>query len=110
MASRTAKAEMKKGSKGKQIYNAQGSKAIEAAEDETGEFKKGGVAKKKRDHEKLKHGGHVEGEKMAHMSHKPRGHKRKAGGKTPYSSGHTTTGESDGNNGHEGERPAMSGD
>lgn len=106
MASRTAKAEMKKGSKGKQIYNAQGSEAIKAAEDETGDFKKGGVAKKKRDHEKLKHGGEVGGEKAMHMAHKPRGHKRKAGGKTPYSSGHSTTGESEGNNGHEGERPS----
>ena len=90
-----------------QVYNAKGSKAVDAAEDEEGDFKKGGVAKKKRDHEKLKSGGHVEGDKAKHMAHKPRGehHKRKAGGRTPYSSGHATTGEMDGHSGHESERP-----
>lgn len=103
MASRSAKAGMRKGKE--QVYNAQGSKAVEAAEDEHGEFKKGGVAKKKRDHEKLKRGGHVHGEKAKHMSHKPR---RAAGGKTPYSSGHSTSMPSEAgktDSGHEGQRP-----
>lgn len=102
MASRSAKAEMKKGKA--QVYNAQGSKAMEAAEDETGDFKKGGVAKKKRDHEKLKRGGAVHGEKMKHMAHKP----RKSGGRTPYSSGHATSMPSEAgktDSGHEGQRP-----
>ena len=111
MASRTAKAGMKKGKM--QVYNAQGSKAVGAAEDETGEFKKGGVAKKKRDHEKLKHGGHAEGHMAMVRADKKSRHKRAMGGKTPYSSGkETSMGESKGstNLGHEGERPAESGD
>lgn len=96
--------------KGKmQVYNAQGSKAEEAGMDETPEFKKGGVAKKKRDHEKLKKGGHAEGEMaMMRADKKPRGmmHKRAAGGRTPYSSGHETSMPKDTHNGHESERPS----
>lgn len=103
----------------KNVYNAKGSPEMESAEDETPGFKKGGVAKKKRDHEKLKKGGKVEGE-MAKMraDKKPRGHhaegghakmehhKRAAGGRTPYTSGHSTTSDVDNtNSGHEGARP-----
>jgi hypothetical protein len=109
MAKRHKRAEGGKTPKGKmQMYNAQGSKAAAAAEDETPEFKKGGVAKKKKDHEKLKSGGAAEG-KMAAMraDKKPRGehHKRAAGGRTPYSSGHETSMPKGDNNGHESERP-----
>lgn len=92
-----------------QEYNAKDTKAMEAATDEEPGFKKGGVPKKKRDHEKLKRGGHAEGE-MAKMraDKKPR-HKRAAGGRTPYTSGHNTSmdpisGKTD--RGHEGERPS----
>lgn len=107
MASRSAKSGMKKGKM--QVYNASGSKAVDAAEDEDAAFKKGGVAKKKKDHEKLKHGGHAEGmEAKERADRKPR-HKRAAGGRTPYSSGHNTTMPSEGektNTGHESQRPA----
>lgn len=109
MASRTAKAGMKKGKM--QVYNAQGSKEVEAADDEEPGFKKGGAAKKKRDHEKLKHGGHAEGMRAkARGDKKPRGehHKRASGGRTPYSSGHVTTSPKESgetNSGHEGQRP-----
>lgn len=107
MASRSAKAGMKSGKK--QIYNAVGSKAVEAAEDETGEFKKGGVAKKKRDHEKLKSGGMAEGGMAAMRADKKPRHKRAAGGKTPYSSGKNTSMDSisgSTNTGHESQRPS----
>lgn len=112
MASRSAK--MKKTSKN--IYNAAGSPEMASAEDETPGFKKGGVAKKKKkDHEKLKHGGMVEG-KMEKMraDKKSRGgkaeerHKRASGGRTPYTSGHNTSDAAsmgDKNDGHESERP-----
>lgn len=123
MASKSAKKLTPKRGK-MQIYNAEGSKAVDAAEDETGDFKKGGVAKKKKDHEKLKHGGHAEGMEMkpradkksrggkTHMEKEMR-HKRADGGKTPYSSGHKTSmGAAAGttNSGHEGQRPADGGD
>lgn len=92
-----------------QIYNAKGSKAMEAAEDEHGEFNKGGVAKKKRDHEKLKAGGMAEGHEAKHRGDKkPRGehHKRAAGGRTPFSSGHETSMPKEAHSGHESERPS----
>lgn len=101
MASRSAKKKM-------QIYNAQGSKAVDAAEDETGEFKKGGRAK----HAKRKDGGMVDGAMAKKGGHKPRVHKRAAGGKTPYSSGHSTSMPDTGGKtetGHEGQRPPMEG-
>lgn len=133
MASKSAKKLTPKRGK-MQVYNAEGSKAVEAAEDEADDFKKGGVAKKKKDHEKLKHGGHAEGMEMKHRAdkksrgghahRKPDGefkhggkthemHKRAEGGRTPYSSGHKTSmgaaaGET--NSGHEGQRPADGGD
>lgn len=106
MASRSAKAGMKKGKM--QIYNASGSKAVDAAEDETADFKKGGVAKKKKDHEKLKSGGMAEGGMaMKRADKKPR-HKRASGGRTPYSSGKNTSMDSisgSTNTGHEDQRP-----
>lgn len=116
MASRSAKAGMKRGKM--QVYNAQGSKAVESAEDEEGEFKHGGKAK----HKRRRHGGHAEGHEPHHRADKKaRGghtdgkmkhgghHRRAAGGKTPYSSGHHTTmpgeaGKTD--SGHEGQRPS----
>lgn len=100
MASRSAK--MKKTSKN--MYNAVGSPEEKSAMDETADFKKGGKVKK---HAK---GGHVEGEKeKARADKKPRGmHKRAAGGRTPYTSGHNTSEPSEGgatNSGHESQRP-----
>jgi len=103
------RAEGGKTPKGKlQVYNAKGSKAEESAMDEHGDFHKGGVAKKKRDHEKLRAGGMAEGKEAMHRGDKkPRGehHKRAAGGRTPYSSGHETHMSKDDHSGHEGERP-----
>jgi hypothetical protein len=94
------------------MYNAQGAPEAGEAMDETPGFKKGGVAKKKKDHEKLKKGGMVEGEmEKMRADKKSRGgkaHKRAAGGRTPYTSGHVTTDASslgDKDNGHESERP-----
>jgi hypothetical protein len=111
MASRKAKEKMKAKKGGKiQDYNAQGSHEEKEALETAPEFKKGGVAKKKKDHEKLKHGGHAEGEEMKmRADRKPMAHKRKAGGRTPYSSGHETSMPKEGRRtdlGHEGERPA----
>lgn len=93
--------------KGEQEYNAQGSHEMHEAEEKDDGFKKGGAAKKKRDHEKLKHGGHAEGMKAKERAdRKP--HRRKDGGRSPYSAGHHTTtmpeaGKTD--SGHEGQRP-----
>lgn len=91
-----------------QVYNAQGSKAEEAGEDETPDFKKGGRAKKKA-------GGHVEGKKEEErMDRRKREHhakgghvgraKRSMGGRSPYSSAHDVKGEADSTagRGHEG--------
>lgn len=107
MASRSAKAGMRKGKM--QVYNALGSKAVESADDEEDGFKKGGVAKKKRDHEKLKVGGHADGHEMKMRGDKKPRHKRAAGGRTPYTSGHNTSmdsisGKTD--QGHESQRPS----
>jgi len=105
MASRSAK--NKEGRSNKiaagNVYNAKGSPEMSEAEDEKADFKKGGKAKKH------KHGGHAEG-KMAKErgDKKPRGHKRAAGGRAPYTSGHNLkaapeSGET--NSGHESQRP-----
>lgn len=107
MASRSAKMPKMKKTK-EHLYNAEGAPEAGEAMDETPGFKKGGKVKK---HMKRKDGGHVEGEKEKHRADKkPRGemhHKRAAGGRTPYTSGHATTDDSTGdkNNGHESERP-----
>lgn len=90
-----------------QIYNAEGSKAVESAEDEEPGFKDGGKTEKR----KLKEGGKPEGEHTRmRMDRKPRGEhmpKRAAGGRTPYSSGRML--ESSKNTGpgqgHEGSMP-----
>lgn len=91
-------------------YNAKGAPEMAEAEDEKAEFKKGGVPKKKRDHEKLRDGGHAEGHMAAmRADKKPRGHHhRAAGGRTPYSSGHSTSMPKDAHSGHESERPSGS--
>ena len=125
MASRTMKA-LKRGRAN--VYNAKGSPEEHESMEDTAEFKKGGVAKKKKDHEKLKHGGYAEGkEPKMRADKKPRGHhakggkteehmkrgghmehhKRASGGRTPYTSGSVTTDMSKGDkdNGHESERP-----
>lgn len=102
-------AKMKKEPKStRNVYNAEGSPEMESADDETPGFKKGGKVKK---HMKRKEGGHVEGEKEKHRADKKsRGgevHKRAAGGRTPYTSGHNTTSDVDkAASGHESERPA----
>jgi hypothetical protein len=92
---------MKKGKE--QEYNAQGSKEMSDAHDETDDFKRGGHAKKK----KMRHGGHVEGHKAKERAdRKP--HKRAMGGRTPFSSGHETSMPKEGgktDTGHEGQRP-----
>lgn len=111
MASRTAKKSMKDKKSSMNEYNAQGAPEMGEAMDETPEFKKGGKAKK---HMKRKAGGKAEGEKAHHRADKkPRGerHKRAAGGRTPYTSGHnppepSESGKTD--NGHEGVRPSQS--
>jgi len=114
MASRSAK----KGSR--QEYNAVGSKAMEAADDEEPGFHKGGrakkeAAKKRKEHEKLKHGGRAEGEEAKERAdRKPRGehrHKRAAGGRTPYSTGSKESAGMDDKKGagHESLRPPMGG-
>lgn len=106
MASRTMKSKKKMN-----VYNGAGSPQVAAAEDETPGFKKGGVAKKKRDHEKLADGGMAEGGMAKHrMDKKSRGghHKRASGGRTPYSSGSNTSAPSESGkteSGHEGQRP-----
>lgn len=107
MASRSAKKatskHMKKTPGQDHLYNAQGSPEASEAKDETPGFKKGGRAKHKS-------GGHVEGGKgKMRADHKARGHhKRAAGGRTPYSSGHSTSSPSESgatNSGHESQRP-----
>lgn len=100
MASRT----MKKGGHAKggkthmQVYNAQGSHEVGEAMDEKPDFKKGGNAKK---------GGKVHGMKAEMRADKKPRHKRAAGGRTPYSSGHSMGKEasSTAGEGHEGNRP-----
>lgn len=118
MASRSAKPSMKAKKIKEHLYNAQGAPEAGEAMDETPGFKKGGMVKKKRDHEKLKKGGMVEGEmEKMRADKKSRGgkahkegehHKRASGGRTPYTSGHVTSDAQsmgDKNNGHESERP-----
>ncbi len=112
-----------------QVYNAQGSREVKDAEDETPEFKKGG-------HKKRADGGHAEGEKAEerldrakrgrharggkareeHEEHEEekRGghHKRASGGRAghnPYSSGRQMS-EGKGYDGHEGVRVPSSSD
>lgn len=126
MASRSAKMPKMKKTK-EHLYNAEGAPEAGEAMDETPGFKKGGKTHKK--HAKRKHGGHVEGEKEKHRAdRKPRGHehhkhgghvkhheekhmehhKRASGGRTPYTSGHSTSEPSEAgktNTGHEGQRP-----
>lgn len=86
-----------------QIYNAKGSHEEHEGEDEKPGFKRGGHR------EKHKRGGHVHGHKAKH--HGGRG-KRAAGGKSPYSSGHHTSGPTDSTRGrgHEGVMPSSEGD
>lgn len=68
-------------------YNAIGSLGEKDADDTTPEFKKGGAAKKKH-----KDGGHVKGKAPKHrLDRKPRA----SGGRSPYTSAHST--ESEGN-------------
>jgi len=84
---------------------------VAEAEDDKAEFSKGGgVAKKKRDHEKLKEGGEVHGKEAKMRADKPMRMKRKAGGsaRSPYSSGHAVDKPTDSTagDGHEGVRPS----
>ena len=91
------------------IINGKGSPHVEEAEDDTASFRKGGgVEKKKRDHEKLKEGGEVHGKEAKMRADKPMRHKRKDGGRTPYSAGHAMEKPTDSTagDGHEGVRPS----
>lgn len=113
-----------------QEYNAQGSEAMKSAKDEDPGFKKGGKTRRalkhggKAKHSKghadggatepaaekkqhLKSGGTVAGEHAKHRMDRP---KRKAGGRTPYSTGHMGGGNpSNPNSGHESQRPPEGG-
>ena len=80
-----------------QIYNAQGSAAMDSAKDETPGFKKGG-------HKKRMAGGMAEGDMAGErLDRRPR---RAAGGRTPggspYSSASAMVGPENGNRGFEG--------
>lgn len=108
MASRSAKKATSKHIRktAEHLYDAQGAPEAGEAMDDTPGMKKGGRAHKK-------HGGHVEGHKgKMRADHKARGgkahHKRAAGGRTPYTSGHMTSSPSESgktDSGHEGQRP-----
>ena len=95
MASRSAKKATDKKMKKtpSNLYNAKGSPEAAEAEDETASMKKGGK---------------VEGKMAKGRADKPSRHKRAAGGRTPYTSGHMTESPSESGkteSGHEGQRP-----
>lgn len=121
MASRKATdKKMKETKAAEHEYNAQGAPEMHEAMDEEAGMHKGGKAKKMKA-KRRKDGGKAEGEKPKHRADKkPRGgrdhmmkgghehHKRAAGGRTPYTSGHSTEMPSEGgktNTGHESQRP-----
>lgn len=80
-----------KGGKAEHLYNAQGSPEAREAEDEEDEFKRGGLARKKKD--ERKRGGKVEGEKaMAHLGKRARGGRT---GGSPFSSAHRESNRGD---------------
>lgn len=86
------------------LYNAKGAPEAAEAEDDTAGFKKGGTTKKK----KLADGGLASGGAATMRADRAPRAKRAAGGRTPYSSGSSTSMPSEGgktNSGHEGERP-----
>ena len=80
------------------LYDGQGSPEAKEEEDEKDEFKKGG-------HLKRKHGGKAEGKEAKERGDRKPRHKRAAGGRTPFSTGHETHEPKDGHDGHESSRP-----
>lgn len=94
---------MKKKASGGSVneYNAKGSPAMAAADDEKAEFKKGG---------KMKEGGHVHGHKSAKRLDKRARGGRMSGGGSPYSSakGGTDAMQGGAGNGRDMDAPSVS--